>query len=158
MRIWIDNDGCPKMCRELVFKAAERLKTPVTVVANSYMHLPPSPLFQMVTVSRDFDAADKHIIEHVGKGDLVVTSDVPLAEKIVQRGAVGLSTRGDVFDASNVQEKLAVRNLMAELRSGGEAMGFSGGGPPPLGEADKKKFANGLDRLLTQLKIGRAHV
>lgn len=152
--IWIDNDGCPRMARELVFKAATRLQTSVTVVANTYMHLPPSPLFKMVTVSRAFDAADQHIEEHVQPGDLVITADVPLAQKIVKKGAFGLNPRGDVYDASNVEERLAMRNLMAELRSGGEAMGNVGGGPPPLGDADKKRFANGLDKILTQLTRG----
>ncbi len=147
MQIWIDNDGCPRMARELVFKAATRLKTPVVVVANSYMHLPASPLFKMVTVSGAFDAADQKIIDDVQAGDLVITADIPLADKIVQKGATGLSPRGELFDASNVQERLAVRNLMAELRSGGEIQG----GPPPMGELDKKRFADALDRLLTQL-------
>lgn len=154
MQIWIDNDGCPRMARDLVFKFAERLKTPVTVVANSYMHLPPSPLFKMVTVSRDFDAADKHIEDHVQAMDLVVTADVPLAQKIVKKGAYGINPRGEIYDQSNVDERLSVRNLMAELRSGGEAMGNVGGGPPPLGEADKKRFANALDKIMTQLSRG----
>jgi uncharacterized protein YaiI (UPF0178 family) len=155
MQIWIDNDGCPRMARELVFKAATRLKVPVHVVANSYMHLPPSPLFKMVTVAGTFDAADQHIADHVEPLDLVVTADVPLAQKIVKKGAYGLNPRGEVYDESNVDERLSVRNLMAELRSGGEAMGNVGGGPPPLGEADKKRFANALDRLLTQLVRGQ---
>lgn len=154
MQIWIDNDGCPRMARDLVFKFAERLKTPVTVVANSFMPIPPSPLFKMVTVSRDFDAADQHIEEHCQAMDLVITADVPLAFKIVKKGAYGLNPRGEVYDQSNVDERLSVRNLMAELRSGGEAMGNVGGGPPPLGEADKKKFANALDKILTQLSRG----
>lgn len=154
MQIWIDNDGCPRMARELVFKAATRLKTNVTVVANTYMHLPPSPLFKMVTVSRDFDAADQHIEEHVEAMDLVITADIPLAQKIVQKGAYGLNPRGEVYDPSNIDERLSVRNLMAELRSGGEAMGNVGGGPPPLGDADKKRFANSLDKILTQLSRG----
>ncbi len=154
MQIWIDNDGCPRMARDLVFKFAERLKTPVTVVANSYMHLPPSPLFKMVTVSRDFDAADQHIEEHVQAMDLVVTADVPLAQKIVKKGAYGINPRGEIYDQSNVDERLSVRNLMAELRSGGEAMGNVLGGPPPLGDADKKRFANALDKIMTQLSRG----
>lgn len=154
MQIWIDNDGCPRMARDLVFKFADRLKVPVTVVANAFMHLPPSPLFKMVTVSRDFDAADQHIEDHVQAMDLVVTADVPLAQKIVKKGAYGINPRGEIYDQSNVDERLSVRNLMAELRSGGEAMGFFGGGPPPLGEADKKRFANALDRIMTQLARG----
>lgn len=147
MRIWIDNDGCPRMARDLVFKAAERLKLPVSVVANSGMRLAPNPLFTMVVVSDAFDAADNHIAEHVGKGDLVITADVPLASRIVAKGATGLSPRGEIFDASNVAEKLSTRNLMQELRSAGDIYG----GPPPLGEGDKKRFADALDRLVTSL-------
>jgi uncharacterized protein YaiI (UPF0178 family) len=147
MRLWVDNDGCPKLVRELVFKAAERRKIPVSVVANSYMKVPPGGLVQMIVVPGSFDAADDHIATHVEAGDLVITADVPLAARIVQKGAVGLSPRGETFDAASVQERLAIRNLAQELRSAGEIHG----GPPPLGDADKKRFADAFDRLLTKL-------
>lgn len=147
MRIWIDNDGCPRMARDLVFKVAERRKIPVSVVANSGMRLMPNPLFSMIVVSDAFDAADNHIADNVEKNDLVITSDVPLASRIVAKGATGLSSRGEIFDASNVAERLSTRNLMQELRSAGDIYG----GPPPLGEGDKKKFADALDRLVTAL-------
>ncbi len=145
--VWIDNDGCPAMVRDLVFSAAHRLNLRVVVVANSYMRIPMNPLFSMICVSGNFDAADDHIAEHAQSGDLVLTGDVPLAGRIVAKGAFGLSPRGEVFDESNIAERLAIRNLMQELRSGGEVRG----GPPPLNAGDKKRFADALDRLLSQL-------
>lgn len=135
------------MVRDLVFKVSDRRKLAVVVVANSHMHLPQSPLLTMIVVSGAFDAADNHIAEHVGAGDLVITSDVPLASRIVEKGALGLSTRGEVFDPSNVAERLSTRNLMAELRSAGDISG----GPPPMNEKDKKRFADALDRLVAKL-------
>jgi uncharacterized protein YaiI (UPF0178 family) len=146
--VWIDNDGCPAMVRELVFGAGQRFGLRVVVVANSYMRIPLNPLFSMVCVRGDFDAADNHIADHVQSGDLVITGDVPLAARIVAKGALGLSTRGDIFDESCIAERLAIRNLMQELRSGGEVRG----GPPPLNAGDKKRFADALDRLLAQLR------
>lgn len=147
LTVWIDNDGCPVMVRELVFAAAQRLALRVVVVANSFMRIPVHPLFSMVCVRGHFDAADDHIVEHAQRGDLIITGDVPLAGRIVAKGAWGLSPRGDVFDESNIAERLAIRNLMQELRSGGEVRG----GPPPLNAGDKKRFADALDRLLSQL-------
>lgn len=147
MHIWIDNDGCPGRMREIVFKAAARLSVPVTVVGNSYMHVPGGGLVKMVVVSSGFDAADKHIIEHVQQGDLVLTSDVPLAAEIVAKGAAGLNTRGEEYTAENVQERLAIRNLAAEVRSTGTLHG----GPPPLNDKDVAKFASAFDRLVTKL-------
>ena len=147
MRVWLDNDGCPRLVRDLVFKATTRRKLKVAVVANRYSAVPPGGLIEMIAVSGAFDAADDYIAEHVQIGDLVITADIPLAKRIVDKGAIGLNPRGEVYDAANIQERLAMRNLMQELRSGGEIQG----GPGPLGEGDKKKFADGLDRLLTKL-------
>lgn len=147
MKIWIDNDGCPKMVREIVLKTAQRRSIAVSVVGNSFMHLPASPLFEMIRVDGGFDAADDHIAEQVQSGDLVITSDVPLASRVVAKGATALNSRGEVFDHNNVGEKLATRNLLQELRSGGEIRG----GPPPLNDADKKKFADAFDRTVTRL-------
>ncbi len=147
MRIWIDNDGCPKIVRELVFNAAKRRNLEVIVVGNSFLHLPPSSLFSLVRVSRDFDAADNYIIDNVTPGDLVITADVPCASKVVEKGATGLNPNGNEFNKNNVKEVLAMRNLMQELRSGGEIHG----GPSGYGSSQKKKFADALERLLTQL-------
>lgn len=147
MHIWIDNDGCPARMREIVFKAAMRLSVPVTVVGNSYMHVPPGGLVKMVVVSSGFDAADQYIVDHVQPGDLVLTSDVPLAAGIVAKGAGGLNSRGEEYTAENVQERLAIRNLSAEVRSAGALSG----GPPPLNDKDIARFASAFDRLLTRL-------
>ena len=149
MRIWIDNDGCPRMVRDLIFKVSERRKIPVSVVANSHMHLPVSTRITMFVVPGTFDAADNYIAEHVEAGDLVITSDIPLASRIVAKGALGLSTRGDVFNKDNVQERLADRNLLQELRSAGDVTG----GPPPLNERDKKRFADALDRIVSAVHL-----
>ncbi len=147
MKIWIDNDGCPRMVLDLVLKTALRRQCAVAVVANRFSHVPASPLIQMITVHGGFDAADNHIADHVAPGDLVITADLPLAGRIVAAGATGLNPRGEVYDRETVGERLALRNLMQELRSGGDIQG----GPPPLGDGDKKRFADAFDRLLTQL-------
>lgn len=147
MRIWLDNDGCPRLVRELVFKAGAKRQIKTTVVGNSYMHVPPGGSVEMVVVSGSFDAADDHIATECTAGDLVITADVPLAARVIAKGATALNPRGEVFDQASIGEKLAIRNLAQELRSGGDLYG----GPPPLGEADKKRFADAFDRLLTSL-------
>jgi len=147
MRIWIDNDGCPKIVRDMVFRTAERLTLETMVVANRYMHVPISPRVKMICVPGGFDEADNYIAEYVEAGDLVVTSDVPLAGRVVAKGAWAINARGDVYDSQSIGEQLAMRNLMQELRSGGEIRG----GPPPLGDADKKRFADAFDRIVSKL-------
>lgn len=147
MKIWIDNDACPRIVRELVFAAAQRKAISVMVVANTYSKLPDNTLFSMICVSGGFDVADDHIAEHVEAGDLVITSDVPLAARIVSSGAIGVNSHGVVFDASSIGEQVATRNLMQELRGGG----MVAGGPPPFGPAEKKKFADAFDRVLAKL-------
>ena len=145
MQIWIDNDGCPRIVREIVLKTAERQNLDVTVVGNSYVRLPVHPRLKMQVVSGAFDAADDFIVAGVQREEIVVTSDVLLAGRIVALGAVGISYHGVVFNQSNIGERLATRNLLQELRSGGEVFG----GPPPFGDAEKKKFADAFDRLVT---------
>lgn len=147
LQIWIDNDGCPRLVRDMVFRTSERRRIGVIVVGNSFMHVPPGGLIQMVRVAGSFDAADNHIADSVLSGDLVITADVPLANRIVAKGALGLTPHGEMYDAENIGERLATRNLMQELRSGDEVRG----GPPPFGDADKKRFADALDRLVTKL-------
>jgi len=147
MIIWIDNDGCPRIVRDIVYKNAARCKVAVRVVGNSFMHVPPGGGVQMIKVDGGFDKADDYIAENVGRGDLVITADVPLAARVVEKGAIGLSNRGEVFDSRNIADKLSTRNLMQELRSGGTVSG----GPPPFGDAEKRNFANALDRLVSKL-------
>lgn len=147
MQMWIDNDGCPGMVRDMVFKAAIQRNVPVTLVSHSFRGTSDHPLIKYVQVEAGFDAADHYIAEHAQPGDLVVTSDVPLADRIVKKGATGLNPRGEIYTAENIADKLSTRNLMAELRSGGTIRG----GPPPLANNDKKLFADAFDRLLTKL-------
>ncbi|HEX7928124.1 MAG TPA: YaiI/YqxD family protein [bacterium] len=147
MRIWIDADACPRVVKEVVFKAALRLQIPTTLVANQPIGYPRSTLVNRVTVGKEIDAADQHIAANATPGDVVVTADIPLAAKLVAQGVVAIDPRGTVYSTANVQEALATRNLMQELREAGVAEG----GPAPLGPKDRERFANALDRELTRL-------
>jgi uncharacterized protein YaiI (UPF0178 family) len=147
MRIWVDDDGCPRATLDLLLRAAERRRIPVVRIANRSIRSYESELVSAVRVDSDFDAADRYIAEHVAAGDLVVTADVPLAAEIVTRGAFGLTPRGDEFNPDNAGAKLAMRDLMHELRAAGAVQG----GPPSPGPADRRRFSDALDRLLTRL-------
>lgn len=147
MTIWIDADACPRQARELVFKAAERLKLPVCLVANQPMHKHHSPLITSVQVHGGIDAADDHIARSVAPGDLVISADIPLAARVVAAGGLVIDPRGDLLDASNVSERLSLRDLLYDLRNDGVVSG----GPAPFGPNDRKRFAATLDRTLTRL-------
>ena len=147
LRIWVDDDGCPRATLDLLLRAAERRRIPVVRIANRSIRSSDSALVTAVRVGSDFDAADRYIAEHVAAGDVVVTADVPLAAEIVARGAFGLSPRGDEFNPDNAGANLAMRDLMHELR----AVGSVQGGPPSPGPADRRRFSDALDRLLTRL-------
>jgi uncharacterized protein YaiI (UPF0178 family) len=155
MRIWIDNDGCPAVVREMVFAAAKRRSIEVTVVGNSQPRIPLSPLFTAIRVANGFDAADNYIADEAKPGDLVLTSDVPLAARIVAKGATGLNSQGTIFNAASIGDQLATRNLMQELRSGNMTGMANGGGPPPFDERAKKRFADALDRLVTKMSSAK---
>lgn len=144
MKIWVDADACPRPARELIERASARLGLPVVLVANRPLSAPASPLITSVQVPRLSDAADGHIAQHVAPGDLVVTADIPLAAQVVARGARALDPRGEVHTADTVGERLAVRDLMEELRWAGVATG----GPPAYSPKDRQRFAQALDRLL----------
>jgi uncharacterized protein len=147
MRIWVDDDGCPRAILALLLRVAERRRIPVVRVANRAISAQTSGLVSAVRVGADFDAADRYIATRVTAGDLVITADVPLAAEIVSRGALGLSPRGDEFNRDNAGAKLAMRDLMRDLRAAGAVQG----GPPSPGPADRRRFADALDRLLTRL-------
>ena len=146
MHIWVDADACPSAIKQILFRAARRTKTHLTLVANRPLHTPRSPHVKAIQVPRGFDQADHHIVRLMQPGDLVVTADIPLAADVVQNGGLALDPRGKLFSEENVQECLAMRNLMEQLRS----TGLEGGGPPPLGKGDRQAFANRLDELLTR--------
>ncbi|PLX94596.1 MAG: YaiI/YqxD family protein [Desulfuromonas sp.] len=147
MNIWIDADACPRQAREIVFKAAQRLQIKVVMVANQPMQRHHTSLISSVHVGDGFDAADDHIAESATTGDLVITADIPLAARIVAKGAVVIDPRGDLLDESNVNDRLALRDLLYDLRNDGVVSG----GPAPFGANDRKRFAATLDRTLTRL-------
>jgi uncharacterized protein YaiI (UPF0178 family) len=146
MTIWVDADACPRMLKDILYKAAGRLQRPLILVAHQGLQVPPSAWIRRVQVEQGFDAADRYIVEHVGAKELVITNDIPLAAQIIDKGAAVINTRGEVLDRENIRERLRVRNLMEELRNSGQITG----GPPPLDNADKARFANALDRWLAR--------
>ena len=145
MQIWVDADACPKPIKEILYRAVERTQVPMILVANTPLRTPPSALIRTLRVRRGFNVADREIVEQVEAGDVVVTADVPLAAEVVGRGAHALDPRGVLYTTENIPERLAVRNLMAELRSSG----VQTGGPAPWNRTDSHAFANQLDRLLS---------
>ena len=146
MQIWVDADACPQVIKEILFRAAQRTRVPTTLVANTLLRTPATDFVKSVRVAPGFDVADHWIVQHVHAGDLVITADIPLAAEVIARGAHALDPRGDAYSEDNVRERLTVRNLMQELRSTGAVVG----GPAPFGHADRQRFANQLDRFLTQ--------
>lgn len=147
MQIWIDADGCPAFVKDLVFRASRRLEIAVRVVANRAQYVPPSSLVTMVCVSAEPDAADHYIVRHLTPYDVVVTADIPLAAHVVDKQALAISPRGEVYTEENVSARLAMRDLLHGLREGG----LVSGGPAKLGRADQQRFAAALDRSLTHV-------
>lgn len=148
MKIWLDADGCPNDVKDCVFKASLRTQTPVILVADRWVKLPPHPHLQMIVVNSGFNAADDYIADNATPDDLVVTDDIPLAHRCVSKGTTTLSRRGQEFNEGNIGERLATRDLMEGLRNSGMITG----GPAAYNANDKKKFAETFDRLLTRLK------
>jgi uncharacterized protein YaiI (UPF0178 family) len=146
VQIWVDADACPQVIKEILFRAAERAQVLTTLVANTALRAPPSPFIRSVRVAKGFDVADHLIVQQVQPGDLVITADIPLAAEVIARGAHALDPRGELYSEDNVRERLAVRNLMQELRSAGALIG----GPAPFGQRDRQLFANHLDHFLAR--------
>ncbi len=151
MKIWIDADACPRIIKEIVFRASQRLKLPVILVANKSLAKHNSSLVSSVVVAHGSDVADDHIAEQAASDDLVITADIPLAARIVAKGGIALDPRGELYTEENVGERLAMRDLMTELRSGGLIQG----GPAQLGLTDRQRFASSLDRTLTLMLRGK---
>ncbi len=149
MNIWVDADACPGVVKEILYRAAERARVPLTLVANRPLRAPPSPFIRTLQVPRGFDIADHEIARRVEPGDLVVTADIPLAAQVIERGGHALDPRGELFSPETIRERLTMRDFMDELR----ASGVQTGGPPPLAHGDRQRFANQLDRLLA--RVGR---
>lgn len=150
MHIWVDADACPGAVKDTLFKVCVKREIPLTLVANAWLTVPPSPLVKTIQVPGGFNEADEEIVRLVSPGDLVITADIPLADKVVEKGATGLNPRGELYTQENVKELLRMRNLMEELRSAGAAQG----GPPPYGPRDKQLFTNQLDKFITRALSG----
>jgi uncharacterized protein YaiI (UPF0178 family) len=146
MQIWVDADACPGEIKAMLYRAAERRKIKVTLVANQPMRTPPSPFIDSVRVPEGMNVADRHIVGLVAPGDLVITADIPLAADVVAKGGQALDPRGELYTEANVGQRLAVRNLIDGLR--GE--GLITGGPSNFSARNRQAFANQLDRWLTK--------
>ena len=146
MRIWVDADACPNPIKEILFRAAERLKIQLTLVANKPLRTPPSAYINTIQVAAGFDMADDKIAQEVRAGDLVITADIPLAAAALAQGGRVLDPRGEIYTRDNIEARLALRKFMDELR----ASGVDTGGPPPFSQGDRQAFARQLERLLAQ--------
>ena len=146
MHIWVDADACPNVIKEILFRAAERVEAPLTLVANKPLRTPPSRFIKSVQVAGGFDVADDHIVQQIQSGDLVITADIPLAAEVIEKGAHALNPRGTFYTKENIKERLTMRDFMDELRGSG----IMTGGPKALNQSDRQAFANQLDRFLTQ--------
>ncbi|MGO2168001.1 MAG: YaiI/YqxD family protein [Pseudoalteromonas sp.] len=149
MKIWVDADACPVVIKEILFRAAERTHTETILVANHTMRIPPSKFISRLQVSSGFDVADDEIVKRIEKNDLVITGDIPLASEAIDNGAQALNPRGELYTTENIRSRLNVRDFMDTMRSSGVEMS---GGPPPLSQSDRQKFANNLDKILAQNK------
>ncbi len=148
--VWVDADACPRVIRDILVRAAARTGVPVTLVSNHHLGMPQSPHVQCVQVAPGFDVADNEIVQRAGSGDLVVTSDLPLAAEVIAQGAEAISTRGEVYTTENIRARLNMRDFMDTMR----ASGVQSGGAPPPGSQEKQAFANALDRYLARCKKG----
>ena len=145
MRIWVDADACPKVIKEILYRAAERVKCPLILVANKNLPTPKSAYIKSVRVDSGFDVADNYIVNQVANDDLVITADIPLAAEVLAKGAQALNPRGEVYDTNTIKQKLTMRDFMDEMRGSG----IMTGGPPPLSQTERRNFANALDKYLS---------
>jgi uncharacterized protein YaiI (UPF0178 family) len=146
MKIWVDADACPVVIKDILFRASERTAVELTLVANQPVRIPPSRYIDLLQVKPGFDVADNEIVKRLSAGDLVITSDIPLAAEVIEKGAHALSPRGELYSADTIRARLNMRDFMDTLR----ASGINTGGPPALSQSDRKSFANHLDAFLAR--------
>jgi len=145
-QIWVDADACPRVIKEILFRAADRVCMPLILVANQPLQVPGSRYIRTIQVAAGFDVADNHIVQQAEAGDLVITADIPLAAEVIAKGCLALNPRGDLYTEDNIRQRLTMRDFMDTLRSSG----VDTGGPASLSQADRQAFANQLDRLLVR--------
>ena len=147
-RIWVDADACPRVIKDILFRAADRAGIPVILVANQAISVPGSRFIRSIQVKSGFDVADDYIVQQCEPGDLVITADIPLAAEVVEKDCFALNPRGEMYTAENVRQRLNMRDFMDTMRSSGLATG----GPPPLSQQERQAFANQLDRFLAGIR------
>lgn len=146
MRIWVDADACPNVIKKILYRAVTRLHIPLVLVSNHAISMPPSPFITKLQVTAGFDVADNKILEKMAVDDLIITGDIPLAAAVIQKGAIALNPRGELYTKTNIKERLAMRNLSTDLRSSGVKTGSHAS----LNKKHVQDFANALDRILTR--------
>ena len=146
MKIWVDADACPNVIKEILFRAANRVGVSVTLVANQFIRVPPSPHIKSIQVEAGFDVADNYIVQQAEQGDLVITADIPLADEVISKGAHALNPRGEMYTKDTIKQRLQMRDFMETMRSSG----IQTGGPAPLSQADRQNFGNKLDAFLAK--------
>jgi len=146
MKIWVDADACPSVIKDILYKAAERTGVRLTLVANRVLSIPLSPHIKFLLVPSGLDVADNEIVKRLSVGDLVITSDIPLAAEVVEKGGYGLNPRGELYSVDNIRTRLNIRDFMDTLRSSG----IETGGPLTLSKKERQSFANNLDKYLSR--------
>ena len=146
MELWVDADACPSVIKDILFRAAQRERVQVTLVANQPLRVPSSPYLRTLQVPSGLDVADKRIVESLAPADLVITADIPLAAAVIDKGGHALNPRGELYTKDNIRERLSMRNFMDELRGSG----VTTGGPAALSQRDRQAFANSLDSFLAK--------
>jgi len=146
MHIWVDADACPRAVKEILYRAANRTGVSLTLVANQPLQVPPSKHIRTVQVGAGFDVADNYIVQQLQPGDLVITADIPLASEVIEKEALAINPRGELYTPENIRQRLNMRDFMDTLRSSG----IDTGGPSAFGQAERQAFANQLDRLLAR--------
>lgn len=144
--IWVDADACPNVIKDILFRAADRTKTVMTLVANQPVRSSSSPFIKNVQVSAGFDIADNYIVNNLQPKDLVITADIPLAHAAVEKGAIALNPRGELYSEKNIKQRLSIRDFSENLRS----TGVITGGPAKLSKKEIQTFANHLDQILSR--------
>ena len=149
MPIWVDGDACPKVVKEILFRAAHQRHIPLTLVANQYIAVPASPFIKSLQVSSGFDVADNHIVDSLQPDDLVITADIPLAADALAKGAAVINPRGQEYTRENIGARLNMRDFMETMRASGTVKD----GPPPFSQQDRQTFANALDRWIARSSV-----
>ena len=147
INIWVDADACPRVIKEILFRAADRASIAVTLVANQAIQVPRSPYIRSIQVASGFDVADNYIVQQAAHGDLVITADIPLASEAIDKGCLALNPRGELYTEENIRQRLNMRDFMDTMR----ASGMDTGGPPAFSQADRMAFANQLDCFIAGL-------